>query len=161
MRYSDEDVAVWVKRYQAGEPIRAIALDFPVSEKTVSTNLRAQGIRVTSNRGFDVCSVCKAAPVHDGGKCRTCLAAYLRNRNYLRKYGITTEQYEELLAAQDYCCALCGSDDPKTSYGFAVDHCHATGRLRGLLCFSCNKALGMLGDTEESLERALRYLRGS
>lgn len=65
--------------------------------------------------------------------------------------------------AQGGLCALCAS---KTRLGgrqpdsACVDHCHETGRIRGILCFGCNTALGKLGDTTEALERALRYVQG-
>lgn len=66
------------------------------------------------------------------------------------KYGLTIESYAALLAAQGGCCALCGADkegrvgkDQKWSAGnFNVDHCHEDGRVRGLLCRTCNVALG-------------------
>lgn len=87
-----------------------------------------------------------------------------RGRNLKHKYGITLEDYESLLKKQDYSCAICGTKENTALYGhnetlnFSVDHCHSTGRVRGLLCNQCNRGLGMLGDTEESLRKALAYL---
>lgn len=85
-----------------------------------------------------------------------------RNNAYQRKYGITLDDYEKLLEEQDYTCKLCDHvDDPSNGHTrLAVDHCHDTGRVRGLLCRSCNVAIGSLGDNEEGLKRALAYVKG-
>lgn len=76
----------------------------------------------------------------------------------LSKYPIDTTEYLRRLDEQDSSCAICGRspDDPFT---LCVDHDHATGKVRGLLCSACNSGLGKLGDTEEGLLRALDYLR--
>jgi hypothetical protein len=64
-----------------------------------------------------------------------------------RYYGITLNQFEELLEKQDNCCAICGvNEDSAPRKRLSVDHCHDTGKIRGLLCDRCNLALGMLGD---------------
>lgn len=61
-----------------------------------------------------------------------------RRAHLKHKFGLTLEQYDELLVAQGNCCAVCGRDF--ASYGRTphVDHCHDTGRVRGLLCAGCN-----------------------
>lgn len=71
----------------------------------------------------------------------------------LAKHGLTIEDYERLLAEQRGGCALCGSTDR-----LCVDHDHETGRVRGILCFKCNTAIGMLGDSAAGLRRAFEYL---
>lgn len=83
-------------------------------------------------------------------------------KRYLRvTYGITPEQYDDLLEAQRGRCACCGTDEPggRRRNTFHVDHDHKTGRVRGLLCHSCNIGIGALGDTLEGVERAAAYLR--
>lgn len=92
--------------------------------------------------------------------------AYRRRRSERAKaewrnwaYGITHEEYDALLKMQGGVCALCGRP-PKTR-SLAVDHDHSTGVVRGLLCLPCNTALGKLGDSIETLERAIDYLRGA
>jgi hypothetical protein len=81
------------------------------------------------------------------------------------RYGITVEDYNFLLQQQNYSCAICKTKDPsskrKSSNKFHVDHCHSTGKVRGLLCNSCNAAIGYLNDDENNLIAALRYLRRS
>lgn len=85
----------------------------------------------------------------------------MRARHLVHRYGITEAEYQEILKSQGGVCCLCGANHPggrkKT---FAVDHDHQTKRVRGLLCWKCNVGLGKLGDTVESLERAVEYLRG-
>lgn len=77
------------------------------------------------------------------------------------KYGITIEQYELLLSAQGYACAICGAP-PAPTYGLAVDHCHETGRVRALLCGPCNRMLGIYELARERNETFLmKYGRGN
>lgn len=80
----------------------------------------------------------------------------------LKKYGLTVEDYEAMLADQDGRCAICrerGVPGRSITRVLAVDHCHATGRVRALLCHRCNGALGMVGDRINVLERAIAYLK--
>lgn len=78
----------------------------------------------------------------------------------LRTYGITREQYEAMLAGQSGVCAICG-ELPSTGMGkaFHVDHDHATGVIRGLLCHECNTGLGKFKDDARMVEMAAAYLR--
>jgi hypothetical protein len=79
-----------------------------------------------------------------------------------RAYGITIEQYDEMLARQDGVCAICRGEETRTMAGtvlaLCVDHDHETGRVRGLLCHPCNMLLGFARDDEERLQAAVRYL---
>jgi len=72
-----------------------------------------------------------------------------------KNYGITPEQYDEMLERQGGGCAICGKPPGETA--LHVDHCHETGRVRGLLCFSCNAGLGQFHHDPELLGRALEY----
>lgn len=72
------------------------------------------------------------------------------------RYGIDHDGYAELYRSQGGLCALC-----KEYAAVDVDHCHQTGRVRGLLCRSCNVGLGQFGDSVEALERAISYLKGA
>lgn len=78
----------------------------------------------------------------------------------LRKFGITPEDYDGMLAAQGGGCAICGSTEPGGRWGthFHVDHCHESGRVRGLLCGNCNVLLGHAQDDPGRLTEAARYL---
>ena len=75
----------------------------------------------------------------------------------ISRYGITRKQWQEMAHAQGYCCAICKVRQPKKR--FAVDHCHKTGNVRGLLCSNCNAALGFLKDNILIAESAVRYLK--
>lgn len=75
-----------------------------------------------------------------------------------RTYGITLEQYTELLEKQDYACAVCKKKQDKIKYNLHVDHDHKTGEIRGLLCFNCNnKIIGRHTDPK-LLAQAVIYL---
>ncbi|MBK7092444.1 MAG: endonuclease VII domain-containing protein [bacterium] len=82
-----------------------------------------------------------------------------RLANVLKTFGITVEQYYAMHESQNGVCAICGGNS--SSGRLRVDHCHSTGKVRGLLCDSCNLGLGKLGDTAKSLEKALLYLRAA
>lgn len=81
-----------------------------------------------------------------------------------RRYNMTLEDYDALLIQQNGLCALCDkppkgkAPNGKRDARLYVDHCHKTGRIRGLLCYRCNSALGALGDTEENILKVLDYL---
>lgn len=75
-----------------------------------------------------------------------------------RAYGITPCDFTRQLIAQQGCCAVCGRDEPGGKGTWHVDHDHATGLLRGLLCHNCNLALGHAKDSIETLQRAATYL---
>lgn len=74
-------------------------------------------------------------------------------------FGITIKEYNQLLTKQGRKCALCGQRSKNKR--LAVDHDHATGKVRGLLCGSCNTALGKFGDDIAGVTRVLEYLRRS
>lgn len=80
-----------------------------------------------------------------------------RRSHLKRKFGLTVEQYDEMLAAQGGVCAICGRP-PREDIALHVDHDHETGRVRGLTCFGCNNGLGDFGDDPQLLERASAYL---
>lgn len=88
-----------------------------------------------------------------------------RERNLKHKYGITLAEYKCMLDKQHGCCAICAVKENNASFGvnktlnFAVDHCHTTGKVRGLLCNQCNRALGMLNDDIKLVIKALDYLQ--
>lgn len=97
--------------------------------------------------------------------CKACAntGAKQRDSKLRSKYGISHADYERMLASQGGICALCGTDNPKSKNGkhFYVDHCHASGAVRGLLCVNCNLLLGYAQDDEARLFAAIEYLRKS
>src|ERR1700748_548440 len=75
-----------------------------------------------------------------------------------RNYGLTLAEYNKVLVFQDNRCAICKRDRKEFKNRFAIDHCHTTGLLRGLLCWGCNKALGVFRDSLARLKEAAMYL---
>jgi hypothetical protein len=108
-------------------------------------------------------------------KCKSCKAqyesSYYKNnhearkkrsireleRSRLKRYQLSSSEFKSLLEVQYNCCAICTIDITNSIQN--VDHCHFTGKVRGILCTNCNTGLGKLGDTEDSLLKALQYLR--
>jgi len=108
--------------------------------------------------------------------CKTCKARYMRERRkkdprgtrmternmYLKStYGINNIEYDIMLKKQDGVCAICNL--PNTNYKgapkmLAVDHCHKTNKIRGLLCSFCNQGIGFFKDDTRLLEKAISYL---
>ena len=77
-------------------------------------------------------------------------------RSRLRAYGLTVDDFDRMATEQGHRCPICDETPPR----LVVDHDHKTGQIRGLLCDSCNKALGFLRDDHTRLKRALKYLGG-
>lgn len=128
-------------------------------------------------RGRYVCSACgEAKPEHEfptkegnrlRSQCRVChnrnrtRSPYQReaNRRYLLgQYGLTPAAYDTMLCGQNGVCAICEEPEKVEGRSLAVDHDHATGAVRGLLCTYCNTALGKFRDSVELLARAQSYL---
>ena len=139
---------------------------------------RCQPCRFKNER-TTTCSRCGNA--RDGSHaayCRECYKAYSREwtrknpekaalkdrRARLKKaYGLTEEDWRQMLADQGHACAICGTGDPggrgfTETFGFHVDHCHTTGVVRGLLCHRCNLAIGHAEDDPQRLRRMADYL---
>lgn len=98
-------------------------------------------------------------------QCKDCARAYRarpevkkrkRDQQLMYQYGITREEYNAMLQGQSHKCAIC-ADHLETPY---VDHCHAHGHVRGLLCNGCNVGLGHFRDNPVLLESAIKYLTG-
>lgn len=83
-----------------------------------------------------------------------------REYNLRKKFGMGIEDYKKLLIKQKYSCLICGISESKGSrWGvLVVDHCHQTGKIRGLLCSHCNTGLGSFRDNPKFLDQAIKYL---
>lgn len=87
-----------------------------------------------------------------------------RWRSIKQRYGLTREQFDAVWTAQDGRCAICKDDiaqEPGLRMNAATDHCHVSGRVRGLLCQPCNRGLGHFRDRLDLLEAAVAYLRAT
>lgn len=95
------------------------------------------------------------------GICVPCTEERKWKRDLFRRYGITFENYSDLLEKQDHKCAICKateSGNSRTNGNLFVDHCHTTGKVRGLLCSKCNHAIGLLNDDVDLLQKSILYL---
>ena len=111
----------------------------------------------------------------DGRKptCKLCYTTYSKSyrqvelfkytstlRRWRVKYNTTESCIRNVMDKQRGCCAICGKSFSWTCT-YDVDHDHDSGSIRGLLCNQCNQGIGLLGDTEEGIFKALQYLQGS
>lgn len=88
--------------------------------------------------------------------CKICLNKMQHNSRLISTYGITLQQYEDMLEAQDHKCTICGGFD--SDRRLSVDHNHDTGAFRGLLCHQCNTGLGLFKDDIHLMKLAIQYL---
>ena len=121
-----------------------------------------------------ICECCgKSIPAERNGRAKFCSYEcktafhnqYTERRHkwqqeyFLRqKYGLSLQEYEQLVEQQDGRCAICGCDQPAGRGRWHVDHDHTTGKVRGLLCHNCNVGLGNFKDDPRRLEAAVKYL---
>lgn len=112
-----------------------------------------------------VCLDCKKnKPLDEFKKRKVRYRSHTCNRCAMlrRMYGINDADYDTLFEAQGGKCAICGSaDSGRKGQPLFVDHDHSTGKVRGLLCWPCNRGLGFLGDDAEGVRKALVYLETS
>lgn len=78
---------------------------------------------------------------------------------YRNRFGISLDKYEDLKKEQNNTCSICGL--PEIDKVLVVDHCHKTGKVRGLLCNNCNTAIGMFNDDIDIMSSAISYLINS
>lgn len=126
---------------------------------------------VISEEGLQVCSRCNepkgetffypSAWGQRGKWCKDCRREYGTkwardgsiDRHLRSRYGITEDERNEMEQQQEGLCAICGD-----ATSLHVDHCHETGKVRALLCGSCNRGLGMFGENPDRLLSAFAYL---
>ena len=91
--------------------------------------------------------------------CRACAVLANRKQKYQKKFGITLEEYERMLAEQGGVCAVCHQpENVAREQALAVDHDHVSGKVRALLCNRCNRAIGFFRDDPVALRAAAEYL---
>lgn len=94
--------------------------------------------------------------------CRKCDAIRRRDNHLRAEYGINLRNLRDLLRDCANTCPICRTgiaDLGRSGEAAHVDHCHETGKLRGVLCSKCNRALGLMGDSVDNLKRAVQYLK--
>jgi len=111
-------------------------------------------------------SWCKACKSEYNHKYRTEYKEQIRergctqraNHRLQQRYGITIAKYDEKLEAQGGGCAICGATPEENGKRLNVDHDHETGAVRGLLCGSCNRAIGLFQDDPNIMRSAVNYM---
>lgn len=82
----------------------------------------------------------------------------IKFRHHCHQYGISVADYYAMLEAQGHRCAICQATEPN-GHNWHIDHCHSSGKVRGLLCSGCNVGLGHFADDTERMLRAIEYVR--
>lgn len=110
------------------------------------------------------CKACRKAIDARGGRREYHRANYhkkkdgiYRDQTFKRMYGIALDDYNRMFTEQGGLCAICRGEC-KTGRRLAVDHCHTTGKVRGLLCGRCNQGIGAFLDKTALLDAAIKYL---
>jgi hypothetical protein len=162
--------------YQCGVSLQAIARITGRSFMAVRGELIRLGLHRPKHKhvrdGQATCRGCHRlkpaeefpALVYGSYWCRECRQQMVHTST-LRRLGSSAEEYQQLLQQQDGKCAICGTcEGHRSSRGqtckLALDHDHASGKARGLLCNNCNRGLGRFRDSLSLLEAAVRYLQG-
>jgi len=105
----------------------------------------------------------KSRPGGVRSKCRSCREKSNRGgknkENHLKRtYGLSLSEFNTMLTKQKECCLICQKHRNELPVDLHVDHCHTTGKVRGLLCYSCNAALGGFKDSLPLLASAFEYI---
>ena len=126
------------------------------------------GLEASSEKDLELFRKEKNLPYGRRNECKKCnsdrsaktqrTSKVVRNTNLLKKFGITLDDYNLMFTQQKGCCAICEKHQTEFDKRLAVDHCHKSGKVRGLLCQQCNQALGMFYDNVENLKNAISYL---
>lgn len=114
-------------------------------------------VRKQPRRACVGCGVGFPPDMMNGPRCKPCQSSLAHEKRVLETYGLQPGQYKQLLTYQGGICYIC--QRRPVSKRLAVDHDHATGLVRGLLCRGCNRdVLGHLRDSIQALHRAVNYL---
>lgn len=131
---------------------------------------RAESVRAMLAKTTRICVKCGevftptlAAQKYCSGRCWVSVNKAKKIKAESTKIRIHADHYKVLFDLQSGKCAICGTESGSNNRGdkLAVDHCHNSGNIRGLLCHKCNTAIGLLQDSEVNLAAALSYLRKS
>ncbi len=111
--------------------------------KLVVDNSRPQGCR-------NECKICRKKSYKSGS---------IKDHHLRRNYGMTLEDFNRMVIEQNGCCLICKKHQSELTNSLNVDHCHITGKVRGLLCGNCNAGIGNLKDSIGLLVSAIEYLK--
>jgi hypothetical protein len=109
-------------------------------------------------KGTALKNVCSSCIVEENKVRRNKNPDKFKDYDLKRSFGIGISEYNEMFNGQGGCCKICKKHQTTQKRALAVDHCHNTGLIRGLLCQECNSGLGKFRDSTEFLESAIKYL---
>lgn len=92
-------------------------------------------------------------------RCKTQQKHAQRKLHLKTKFNMSVNDYENMMLKQNSNCAICGINQSEISKKLCIDHCHQTGKIRGLLCNNCNSGIGMFNDSITLLASAKEYLK--
>lgn len=168
-----------VKRYRQQDLCVEWRMDFwqfviDVGERPASARKMAHLERLDDTKPLGPSNFYWALPQQDGPQHATYMrqwrkakleanADYFRNADYQKRYGVSLEWYNQKLVEQDGKCAICRQPETTKIRGtlikLAIDHCHETKKVRGLLCKECNGALGQMHHDPSITDSATQYLK--
>jgi hypothetical protein len=177
--FTDAQNKEMIAAYTGGASLQELADKHEVVVTTIRKRLLALGVTMRKAgpltpevKGDEIrCSACKdfkhfslfdKHPKNSTGRLSSCKECEIK-RYRIRMYGVTSEAYEALVETHGGQCAICKctAEHPRNHglKSLAIDHCHTSGSVRGLLCHSCNTALGKFDDNISFLQGAISYLR--
>jgi hypothetical protein len=110
----------------------------------------------TGRRSSAYCAKCHKQKCRDRYNAKSMLQ---RRAEKAISYGLTPQQYINMYEKQEGKCAIC-KQEPSTKRGLHIDHCHETGKVRGLLCHHCNVGIGNFQHNVDLIKSAINYLEG-
>lgn len=130
----------------------------PVRQKPTDFCIHGHDLKVherTNKKGYTYCKECTRLSHHRRYRTNT---DYYRQNHKLSRYGLSVEDYKRIFEDQGGQCAICGNTLILHHKHTHVDHCHATDKVRGILCHGCNTGIGSLHDNVDLLRKAITYL---
>jgi hypothetical protein len=178
---TDSEIRAIIAKYNGGATLRQLGERYSVSRMRIKRMLeshnvpmRQPGRRQITSLSERKCWKCKTVkeiakfmrskrqPSGYDYTCKSCRKQWNRENSLKKTYGITVELYAAMVAEQGGHCAICGQPESRfrgsCAIELAVDHCHNSGLVRGLLCGRCNTALGLMRDDVQVLQKAIDYL---
>lgn len=132
------------------------------NNSSISYPPKTEGAKVCTRCGveYPIAFFNKSKRSKDGRSsyCKDCTHVITIKSQLQRRYNITLEEYNAMLKSQDYKCAICEKPLVRTQSKSCVDHNHQTGEVRGILCFQCNTAAGLVNEDILTLRRMIDYL---
>ena len=117
-------------------------------------NTRARARKASKKEQVGLSPACSKITLTDDEERKNIRAYGLK-----KKYGLTIDQWDSLFEDQGRCCAICHTLEPGGRYGWQTDHCHSSGKVRGILCAHCNVVLGLVKEDVGTMQTMIEYVR--